>query len=46
VECGFLSNPREEELLRSEGYQLKLAGILFAGYSGGGVVGDVDISPF
>ena len=32
VECGFLSNPREEELLRTESYQLKLAGILLAGY--------------
>ncbi len=25
VECGFLSNPAEEEMLRSEGYQKKLA---------------------
>jgi len=32
VECGFLSNPREEEMLRTESYQLKLAGILLAGY--------------
>ena len=32
VECGFLSNPREEERLRTETYQLKLAGILLAGY--------------
>ena len=32
VECGFLSNPQEEELLRSEQYQLRLAGILLAGY--------------
>jgi len=32
VECGFLSNPREEEMLRTASYQLKLAGILLAGY--------------
>ena len=32
VECGFLSNPREEELLRTDVYQLKLAGTLLAGY--------------
>ena len=32
VECGFLSNPWEEELLRTSDYQLKLAGILLAGY--------------
>lgn len=28
VECGFLSNPEEEALLRSEGYQLQLAAVL------------------
>lgn len=28
VECGFLSNPEEEEKLRSEGYQLQLAAAL------------------
>jgi len=32
VECGFLSNPREEELLRMSDYQLRLAGVLLAGY--------------
>ncbi|MCL2842428.1 MAG: N-acetylmuramoyl-L-alanine amidase [Oscillospiraceae bacterium] len=32
VECGFLSNPAEEALLRTEGYQLRLAAILLAGY--------------
>lgn len=32
VECGFLSNPGEEALLRTETHQLKLAGILLAGY--------------
>ncbi|MCL2367417.1 MAG: N-acetylmuramoyl-L-alanine amidase [Oscillospiraceae bacterium] len=32
VECGFLSNPGEEALLRTEAYQLKLAAILLAGY--------------
>ena len=32
VECGFLSNPAEEGLLRTEDYQLRLAGILLSGY--------------
>jgi len=32
IECGFLSNPDEEALLRTETHQLKLAGILLAGY--------------
>ena len=32
VECGFLSNPEEEALLRAEAYQLRLAAILLAGY--------------
>ena len=32
VECGFLSNPDEEALLRTETHRLKLAGILLAGY--------------
>lgn len=31
VECGFLSNPREEGLLQSEAYQKKLAAVLAAG---------------
>ena len=31
VECGFLSNPREETLLQSEAYQKKLAAVLSAG---------------
>ncbi|MDR0904856.1 MAG: N-acetylmuramoyl-L-alanine amidase [Oscillospiraceae bacterium] len=32
VECGFLSNPNEEALLRSDAYRLKLAAILTAGF--------------
>ena len=28
VECGFLSNPEEEAMLRQEGYQTKLAAVL------------------
>ncbi len=28
VECGFLTNPEEEALLRSEDYQKKLAAVL------------------
>ncbi|MBQ1411003.1 MAG: N-acetylmuramoyl-L-alanine amidase [Oscillospiraceae bacterium] len=31
VECGFLSNPREEGLLQTEEYQKKLAAVLAAG---------------
>lgn len=32
VECGFLSNPEEEALLRDEGYQKKLAAVLAAAW--------------
>lgn len=32
VECGFLTNPQEEQLLRSSSYQTKLAAALAAGY--------------
>ena len=32
VECGFLSNPKEETLLKTENYQLKLAAVIAAGY--------------
>ncbi len=32
VECGFLSNYREEELLRSDNYQLKLVSIITLSY--------------
>ena len=32
VECGFLSNPEEERLLRTESYRLKLAAVIAAGY--------------
>ncbi len=32
VECGFLSNPAEEQLLKSEAYQTKIAIALSAGY--------------
>jgi N-acetylmuramoyl-L-alanine amidase len=28
VECGFLSNPEEDELLKNTSYQKKVAGIL------------------
>ena len=28
VECGFLSNPEEEAMLRQEDYQTKLAAVL------------------
>ena len=30
IECGFLSNPEEEALLRSDDYQKKLCGIIAA----------------
>lgn len=33
VECGFLSNPAEEALLRTEAHQLRLAAILLSGYT-------------
>lgn len=32
VECGFLSNPEETQLLRSDSYQTKLALILYSSY--------------
>lgn len=32
VECGFLTNPQEEQLLLTEGYQTKLAAVLAGGY--------------
>ncbi|MDR0916832.1 MAG: N-acetylmuramoyl-L-alanine amidase [Oscillospiraceae bacterium] len=32
VECGFLSNVREEALLRTDAYRLKVAATLIAGY--------------
>jgi len=32
VECGFLSNTKEEALLRTRDYQLKLAAVIAAGY--------------
>jgi len=32
VECGFLTNPREEQLLLSAGYQTKLATVLAGAY--------------
>ena len=32
VECGFLSNPEEEVLLQSDGYQSKLASALTASW--------------
>lgn len=32
VECGFLTNPQEEKLLCSDGYQTKLATVLAGGY--------------
>ena len=32
VECGFLSNPAEEALLRTADYQLRLAAAMLAGY--------------
>ena len=31
VECGFLTNPTEEAMLRSEDYQRKLAAVLAGG---------------
>lgn len=39
VECGFLSNPEEEALLRDEGYQTRVAVVLAGGFlplAGGG----------
>ena len=32
IECGFLSNPEEESLLKTEAYQLKIAATIAAGY--------------
>ena len=32
VECGFLSNPEEDQLLQTSGYQLKLASALAGAY--------------
>jgi len=32
VECGFLSNPEEDQLLQSDGYQIKLASALTAAW--------------
>jgi len=32
IECGFLTNPEEEALLRSEDYQRKLAAVIAAGW--------------
>jgi N-acetylmuramoyl-L-alanine amidase len=32
VECGFLSNPAEEQLLRTPSYRLKLAAVVAAGF--------------
>jgi N-acetylmuramoyl-L-alanine amidase len=32
IECGFLSNAREEALLTSDGYQLKMAAAIAAGF--------------
>ena len=32
VECGFLSNPEEDQLLQTPGYQLKLASALAGAY--------------
>ena len=32
VECGFLSNPREDQLLQQEDYQTKLAMVLMSAY--------------
>jgi N-acetylmuramoyl-L-alanine amidase len=32
IECGFLSNPDEENLLRTDAYRLKVAAVIAAGY--------------
>ena len=32
VECGFLSNTEEDQLLQSDGYQSKIAAILMSSY--------------
>lgn len=32
IECGFLSNPAEERLLRTDSYKLKLASVIAGGY--------------
>lgn len=32
VECGFLSNPEENQLLESDGYQSKIAAVLLSSY--------------
>lgn len=33
IECGFLSNPQEEAMLRSREYQLKLCGVIVSSFS-------------
>ena len=30
VECGFLSNPQERQLLNTKAYRAKIAGILYS----------------
>jgi N-acetylmuramoyl-L-alanine amidase len=32
IECGFLSNPREEALLQTDAYRLKIAAVIAAGF--------------
>lgn len=40
VECGFLTNPKEEQLLRSKSYQTKLATALASGYLQSAIQGE------
>ena len=32
IECGFLSNPQEESLLKTDAYQLKISSVIAGGY--------------
>lgn len=40
VECGFLSNPEEDQLLQEKAYQMKLAMVLGASYIQSGEIGE------
>lgn len=45
VECGFLTNPGEEAMLRDEGYQRQLAVVLAGAWLTGQERGEADLQP-
>ena len=45
VECGFLTNPGEEAMLRDEGYQRKLSAVLAGAWLTGQAEGEADLQP-